>query len=450
MTIAWKLGYVKWRNRRYNDRPNAVSGTFAESKFLSLRTKVSGNMSRLPFAFVVALWAGASLQVGAQTTLQQLYDDARWFELRDAIADREAPALYHAAVASAFNRSGEAETEFKRAIRESSDATVANAGRDGLASLYLRTGRYGDALKLAEEMLTIAPERVDIRNFRSLLASAGASNQQVTSSRRARFACETGAAGVRIPLSIDGHTVHWAVDTGFTQPGLSEAEALMLGLVVHDVKGEATDGAGGATTVRTAVADRVTIGATELRHVLMLVFPDSQPPWNEWQPGQRGLVGLPIALALQNIRWTSRGTCETGPLRSRARDSEGNLMFNGLAPVIRVAFDGRPLSFYLDTGNMAQSQLWSRFAEDFAALVAEQGKAGSVSLTQIGGSNEHDTIVLREVRMRVGGFDTLLRPANIFFPPVGDTYSHGNLGMDLLSQASEVTIDFQSMVVILR
>jgi hypothetical protein len=71
-------------------------------------------------------------------------------------------------------------------------------------------------------------------------------------------------------------------------------------------------------------------------------------------------------------------------------------------------------------------------------------------VTQIGGSNDRDVVVLPEVRLRVGRFDTVLRPANIFSKPVGDDRLHGNLGMDLLSQAAEVTLDFQSMVLSLR
>ena len=407
-------------------------------------------MKRLSYALIVAAWSGTGIPAWSQPPLQQLYDDQRWFDLRDALRDREAPALYRAAVASAFNRSEEAEREFSRIIRESADATAASAAREGLLGLYMRTGRFGDALKLADEVLTTSPGRADLRNLKSILAGAGATNQQLTSSRPATFACATDAGHVRMPISIDGQTVNWALDTGFNLPGLSESEAHMLGLVVHDVAGEAVDGAGGSTTIRAAVADRVKIGGTELRQVLMLVFPDDQPPWNEWQAGQRGLIGLPVALALQSIRWTSRGTCETGPRRVALRGAEGNLAFNGAAPQIRVAFDERSLSFDLDTGNMRQTQLWSRFAEDFPDLVAQQGTRGRVSLTQIGGSSEHDVIALPEVRMRVGGFDTVLRPANVFFPPVGGTHSHGNLGMDLLNQASEVTIDFRSMVVILR
>jgi hypothetical protein len=36
MTNTHIGAYVIWRKRRYDDRPNAVSGPFAESKFLSL------------------------------------------------------------------------------------------------------------------------------------------------------------------------------------------------------------------------------------------------------------------------------------------------------------------------------------------------------------------------------------------------------------------------------
>jgi hypothetical protein len=162
------------------------------------------------------------------------------------------------------------------------------------------------------------------------------------------------------------------------------------------------------------------------------------------------LIGLPVALALQTIRWTSRGTCETGPRPGAVHDSQGNLAFHGVAPQVQAIFGGRSLTFDLDTGNQRQTQLWSRFAADFPELVAREGTKGRVTLNQVGGSREHEVIVLPEVRMRIGGFDTLLRPANIFFPPVGNARSHGNLGMDLLSQASEVTIDFQSMVLSLR
>jgi hypothetical protein len=48
------------------------------------------------------------------------------------------------------------------------------------------------------------------------------------------------------------------------------------------------------------------------------------------------------------------------------------------------------------------------------------------------------------------GKDVTLARANIFSKPVGNDQQHGLLGMDLLNQAAEVTLDFRSMTLTLR
>ena len=224
----------------------------------------------------------------------------------------------------------------------------------------------------------------------------------------------------------------------------------MLGLIVRDQGGRAVDGAGGSTTVRVTRADRVVIGRTELRDVPMLVFPDSQPPSKDLPPGQSGIVGLPLALTLERIRWTSQGSCETGPVRAPTSSPAVNLALNGLEPLVRVGFADRTLEFQLDTGNQVMSQLWERFARDFPTVLADRGAAGTVRVNQIGGSNEREVIVLPEIQLNVGGRATLLKPANVFSRPVGDERLHGNLGMDFLGQAAEVIIDFRSMTLTLH
>ena len=104
----------------------------------------------------------------------------------------------------------------------------------------------------------------------------------------------------------------------------------------------------------------------------------------------------------------------------------------------------------LDTGDAAGTQFWERFATDFDALVKERGRKGTVRVTQIGGANDRDTTVLPDVRLTVGRKETVLPQANVFSKPVGDSRFHGLLGMDVLSQATEVTIDFRSMTLMLR
>ena len=69
---------------------------------------------------IVCLLCGQLLcgtEQGAQTEdVKALYDSHQWFELRDALAGKSAPALYRGAVAAAFNRIAEAEAALKPLI----------------------------------------------------------------------------------------------------------------------------------------------------------------------------------------------------------------------------------------------------------------------------------------------------------------------------------------------
>src|SRR6187402_2385018 len=91
-------------------------------------------------AFVVALWTAVFAQIQHAASLQELYEQHRWFDLRDALAGKTVPALYLGAVASAFNRPADAERYLNRAIREASTTEAANDARDALMNLYMRLG----------------------------------------------------------------------------------------------------------------------------------------------------------------------------------------------------------------------------------------------------------------------------------------------------------------------
>jgi hypothetical protein len=125
-------------------------------------------------------------------------------------------------------------------------------------------------------------------------------------------------------------------------------------------------------------------------------------------------------------------------------------VYDKLHVVTSVEAEGKTLEFLLDTGNQAGTQLWERFGKDFEAVVKERGRPGSVRVTQFGGASERAVVIIPETQLKVGGKDTKLEEGRIFSRPVGDDRFHGLLGMDVLSQAAEVTIDFRSMTSTLR
>jgi clan AA aspartic protease (TIGR02281 family) len=376
------------------------------------------------FLTLALIAGGLSSYVVAQTprdaSLKQMYDTHSWFELRDAARDKNLPALYLGAIASAFNRVQDAEKHLNRAIREASNAEAANDARGMLAMLYIRAGRTADAGCLIDDILKVAPERSDIRNARQVFGAVSDGRNQRVQFGSVTFRCDV-SDGVRMPLSVNGQPVSWLLDTGANIGMVSEAEARRVGLDVHDSTGQASDLAGGTTRIRTAQLGRMVIGGTEIRDVPVIVLPESQPPWNELPAGKQGIIGLPVALALEPIRWTKSGACQTGRVASREHGSHSNLVFDQFNLLVRVESERRPLDFIFDTGNQRETQLWERFARDFSGLVKEQGSKGTVRITQIGGSSERDVTVVPEVRLHVGGFDAFVRPAHVFSKPVVTT-----------------------------
>ncbi len=401
-------------------------------------------------AIVVGLCVGVMAQSPKDLSLRHLYDRHSWFELREAIAGRTVPALYTGAVASAFNRTRDAERYLNRAVREASTTEAANDAREALATLYMRLGRTSDMIRVLDEILSAAPARSDVRNVRGGFESfRRLSNQTVRTGRPRPFQCAVSAQGVILPVVVNGKSVEWLFDSGFSHAAMSESEARMLGIAVGGANATAGDFAGGVATMRTAVAERMVIGDAELRNVPVLVFPDSQPPWNQQPPGKRGTVGLPVAVALRAIRWTKDGTCQVGANAIRTATADANLAFDGETLVTRAQFSGKPLDLVLDTGNQGGTQLWEGFARDFPDVVS-QGSKSTKLVHQIGGSANQQIVVIPEIRLRVGGFNSLLQPADVFSKPIGNGFQSGNLGMDVLSRAAQVIIDFEAMSLTVR
>jgi hypothetical protein len=325
-------------------------------------------------------------------------------------------------------------------------ARAGDEATEGLGVL-LRNGQYENARQLIDQLTANEP-RDDLKNMRALFGAAPNMRVRPGSSR---FPC-TVTDGVHLPVTVNGARVDWLADTGANFSLMSDSEAMRLGLELRESDGRAADLAGGSTSVRVAIAPRMVIGNTEFEEVLFLVTPADQMPWKELPSGKQGILGIPVLIALDTLRWTRAGICHTGPSAlSEHRGSEAaNLRYDRLQVITQAELSGKVTEFVLDTGNQAGTQLWERFAKDFAAVVKKRGRPGTARITQIGGTRDRDVVVIPDLRLKVGGKNARLSRGNVFSTPVGDERFHGLLGMDVLSQSDDVTIDFRSMRLTLR
>lgn len=403
------------------------------------------NVNRAVF-IVVLVFAGLA-RAGESPRLKLLYDQHRWFELREAIKGQETPALYRGAVASAFNDSKAAETYLNRTIKLEPSSDSAEDAHEKLADIYIRSGKYRKAVEQLDQALRIKPRSPEVVNARAIFAAwSRHPDQSVRSAKATSIRADVSKDGVKLPVSVHGKTVYWLLDTGANLSVMSESEAGMLGVAIDEFSVNVADSAGGATKMRTAVVDELAIGNVRLRNVGFLILADSQQPMSDLRPGERGIIGIPVLMALRSFSWNADGTFSIRPGSGHLMNGTNNLSFDDLNLVTRVQFEGKGLDCMLDSGQEAGSQLWTRFANDFAALLQQRGTKSNQQVTMVGGSNERETIALPEIHLRVGGLNTRLGPAQVFSKPVGDDFHHGLLGMDVLSQAGEVSIDFRSMM----
>ena len=400
---------------------------------------------------IVSCWVLlASLCFGAQeddANLKSLYDNHRWFELRDSITKVNASAFYQGAIACAFNDVRRCEKEFRDVFNSAPRSNEAVEAHRTLASAYLTHGEYKKALAQVDAILAFRPTDADALGGHPVLAALADTPDQRIAGRHTTVQLEDGG----LPFSINGvHATYW-FDTGAELSVLTESEAKRFGLREHQASVQVGDVNGTQSNARIAVADELSIGSIRIRHVAFLVLPDTQPPFNKQSPGSRGLIGIPVLLAFSRFVWRADRTFEIGPESSHKRVPHAGLCFDGNRPLVQLEYDNRPLDFVLDTG-ATNTDLYPPFASAFPELIRSATKTDSYKMEGVGGAKYLEAATLESLKFTIGGFPAMLKSVGVLLKPTTNAsrFFAGNLGIDLLQHAHQSTFDFKAMTLTLQ
>ena len=311
----------------------------------------------------------------------------------------------------------------------------------------VRTGHFREALKHCQITLRMLGIRCEANDQCNLLSALSRNpDQSVASFRASTLPCERNKGHLFIPVTINGGSAQYMIDTGAGYSILTESEAKRLGLPVLDVAAiRVSEAAGkGFELTKIAVAESLNLGEIHLQHVAFMVSGDEPKAWAELPPGQRGALGIQVLLACQTVQWDSRGTVLLGGHPRRSNTRGANLYLDGNELFAAAVFRGRKLDLVVDSGS-SWSCLFESFAKAFPNLVGESGKPGTARIWGAGGEVEVPATTLPEVTLRLGSFPVALRPVDIIATEPESEHHDGRMGLDALSQASRVTIDFKAM-----
>jgi hypothetical protein len=222
----------------------------------------------------------------------------------------------------------------------------------------------------------------------------------IVSRKPAAVAYTTWRGGqIVTPLMINGQAARFVLDTDMNMSVISEAGAKRLGMRVsaNEVAFAGVTGSS-APGGHTAVAGRLKVGGTEFRNVPFLVVPDSTGKLMEYPVEERGILDLPVMLAIQIFKWNREHRLELG-FNSPGGRRVANLCFDDTDPLVEGTVESRRVAFVLDTGS-AHSAAWPVFVKEFPALLQEARK-GSQELIGLSGTGQVDAAVMPELRMMV-------------------------------------------------
>jgi hypothetical protein len=226
-----------------------------------------------------------------------------WFQLRDKEAQGGSSLLCKGAVDAAFEHRSEAEHELKKVIREAPRSDDALAAHRILTALYQRHGQYRKALSQVDQGLHERPDADDLKDDRSMLAVL-AHFPELEIAHRARSVVEGELNDVPflfIPLTIHGVSATYILDTGAGISMMSESEAKRLGLAVHETTTKVSDANGIPSAIRLAEAPDLRIGRIHLKNVAFGISPDGNVPFVDLPNDHKGVLGIPVLLALATL-----------------------------------------------------------------------------------------------------------------------------------------------------
>jgi len=417
-------------------------------------------MTRIRSTALLLAASAVAMPLRAQTPdLAGMYDRHDCFAARDALTtapsriSADALAFYRGWVASAFNRPADAAAELRRYLASPAaraDDKHRRAAEQLLADVLVREHRYGEAADAYARVAAATGDstRGDMANNAALFAALRSAPAQTVT-----FASDVDVPLTRdraklmnVPVGAAGKEERFVFDTGANLSTIGESLAGELGFRIVDTRISVGTATGARAAARLAIARELKIGAATVRNVVFLVLPDSALKFPQIGYEIRGIVGHPVIAALGEVTLTRDGHLRA-PARPSAATSPGasNLCLDGLDNLVRGRIGGRTVLLGLDTGARNSTLFPPYYRQNQAAV--DSGRAATIRIGGAAGMRSLNVRYIGPVTFDLGGATAMLPQVTVAVEPSGQRsdYADGDIGQDVITQFSEMTLDYRAM-----
>ena len=427
----------------------------------------------LVFLFLAASFSLPTLAQGAQTSADVSKQPAADYSALDSNIERFEFAELKAAIESLppslqrdyfagvlANRAGKPDESVSLLERslpwvKQTDPKRAAWALEALADDYIKTFRYGDAVRVYQDVFEhyasqLNPVQVkdDEDDFQALKLLGDAPPQTIQFNGPVELSTHRNTAldTIDTELTVNGITESWIIDTGANFSTVSESFARRLGVKVSQGKAQTQGITGAENALRVAILPELRLSGAVLHNVVLTILPDSNlnvPAGPKHRHQIEAILGYPELQALGRFTLTKAGQFLAGPA-SPSSESGAPLYMYKLTPLLQCRVNGRQLVFAYDSG-ANQSAFSDRYFRDFPGQFHGLHKH-RYGMGGAGGARKLKVFYLPEPHLEVGSVTANLHNVPVL-PALGTNLSkyYGNLGRDLTDAYDHFTVDFANM-----
>jgi len=418
-------------------------------------------MNRSLTNFLVFLLLIVLLQssVIAQNSLDVLYQNKQYFDLRDELAKHSKGKstellFYRGVIANRFNQNQKAISLFQQYLQKRDPEKSVEAYEE-LADSYSKIGQYQEAAATYKILFDrfadkVSAEKIsDYKNSYELWnALKSILPQKVLISRDVKLQGKRDKADLlNLAVGINGQPMDLVFDTGANLSVITASTAKKLGLKII----ESSVSVGSSTDVnvnsKLAVAD-INLGDAIIKHSVFLVVEDKSMYFPQIDYQIHGILGFPVIEALGNFSITRKDEFFVSSKQVNYK-AEQNLCLDGLLPLVTGVYKDRRMVFSLDSGADGSTFYRSFFKADEQNIV-KSARTEKIRLGGSGGSKDMNAYIFEGLQLNIANKNVRFKKAAIITEPLNEQskYLYGNLGQDLIRQFAKMTMDLRSMRVV--
>lgn len=423
-------------------------------------------MKQLLLVLEFLLIAGSAY---ANNTIDSLFKEKRFFELRDVINNNSTEwknscdgKFYTAFIDNAFGKLKKSDDLINHMLTECSKSmpdSMKYLLYELLIDNYTKESEYNKALTYYKKLNNVTDDSITISkrsSYQNMIqlyeAMAELPPLKVNTKGTEHYIPlhRNGIGHYVVPVTINNNSENFVFDSGANMSVLTQSMAKKMNVQIFD-KHQVNIGTSTDHMIKAQVgfAPHIRIGDLELENAVFLILPDELLNFSAVSYKIDGIIGYPIMREMGEMIIGKEGTLYLPA--TPVIKNENNLFMDGLSPILFSEFNGKPIQLLFDTGSTG-SQMFRDFYLNNRPVIEANSDKTDISIGGAGGITRVNCYAWKDFPLKIANRNIEIPLVHIITDELGNDkkVSDGVIGQNVADQFDEMILNLKDMYLVFR